>query len=603
MQRREICVQCERPLCTVKGKRYVMQGGHRCRKCYIKALNSHKSAQTATSSTQAASGMKRSASLLNSGSVTRAHADQLLSTIHAQHKRGKTRSAEDTARAILSVYHEASKPRVQRTLSFDGVVKGVAQEERMSSTVLRASIRRFVSEGTLQPPSPERLTRADPQHPLYLESGPPLRVQELLYRLVREAQEENHHCSLYSLRASLLRELDVEVPRSTLASWMHSLRIHWGTKKLTGATQESTNVDTQRFVREYAAAIAEEEAGEAVIVWMDESYIHVGISSSHGWFIEEACRKRGANRYRGQSKGQRFIIMHAMTRHGMLELRDTEPRSDLSIPCPSAMVVEPFLTVEGVSPEDYHDTVNSERFIAYFENRLTRAFKAKFPGKRMILLMDNAGYHHARGADWMTPADMSRGQLADALRQVDVKQISGLVRGKQRSFDASKFSADEKDGGPTLLLLREELSKWLASHDDANVEVPTQLVRDIAKGSRIIYTPPYESWLQPIEMVWAQVKQRVREQSDRLRKGPELQQQTKTALRAMSSERLQKIIRHVHDDIDDWLQTSDAGWLQAWKSLAALVASSPEQRNAAWKAFYIESSTEPAPAAAQAPSV
>jgi len=158
--------------------------------------------------------------------------------------------------------------------------------------------------------------------------------------------------------------------------------------------------------------------------------------------------------------------------------------------------------------------------------------------------------------------------------------------------------------GPTLLLLlREEINKWLQSHPHANVEVPTSLVRDVKKGSRIIYTPPYESWLQPIEMVWAQVKQRVREQSDRRRTSQQLQEQTKAALRAMSVERLTSIIRHVHDDIDDWLLTEDAGWLQAWRSLAALVASTPEERDAAYKAYHIEESSPSAAAAAQEPAV
>jgi len=117
------------------------------------------------------------------------HADQLLQTIHAQHKRGKTRSAEDTARAILDVYRKVSKPRVQRELSFDGVVKLVAEKERVSAVTLRTSIRRFVHEGTLQPPTPERITRADPEHPLFLESGSPLHVQKLLFRIVSEAQK------------------------------------------------------------------------------------------------------------------------------------------------------------------------------------------------------------------------------------------------------------------------------------------------------------------------------------------------------------------------------------------------------------------------------
>jgi len=63
---------------------------------------------------------------------------------------------------------------------------------------LRASIRRFVLEGELQPPTPERITRADPEHPLFLESGPPLRVQEQQVGAVPSACERrsaNSYCA------------------------------------------------------------------------------------------------------------------------------------------------------------------------------------------------------------------------------------------------------------------------------------------------------------------------------------------------------------------------------------------------------------------------
>ena len=89
--------------------------------------------------------------------------------------------------------------------------------------------------------------------------------------------------------------------------------------------------------------------------------------------------------------------------------------------------------------------------------------------------------------------------------------------------------------------------------------------------------------MQPIEMVWAQVKQKVRMQSHRQRTAVQLQQQTKIALRSMDSDALTKIIGRVHKDIDEWLRTEDAGWLQAWKSFELLRQSTPEQRDIKYK--------------------
>jgi len=62
------------------------------------------------------------------------------------------------------------------------------------------------------------------------------------------------------------------------------------------------------------------------------------------------------------------------------------------------------------------------------------------------------------------------------------------------------------------------------------MRVPTQLVRDVCPGSRIIYTPMYESWLQPIELEWNQTKQRVAHGARKERKLDKKEAATKNAL-------------------------------------------------------------------------
>ena len=43
----------------------------------------------------------------------------------------------------------------------------------------------------------------------------------------------------------------------------------------------------------------------------------------------------------------------------------------------------------------------------------------------MILILDNAAYHKARGPDWISPSKMKKAQLAEVLRQINVPSISG----------------------------------------------------------------------------------------------------------------------------------------------------------------------------------
>ena len=72
-------------------------------------------------------------------------------------------------------------------------------------------------------------------------------------------------------------------------------------------------------------------------------------------------------------------------------------------------------------------------FEFWLENRLIPAFKAQFPGKRMILVMDNASYHHQLNTKYIpegtTPASASKGINAHALRKAKCKFIQ-VVRGK-----------------------------------------------------------------------------------------------------------------------------------------------------------------------------
>jgi transposase len=270
-----------------------------------------------------------------------------------------------------------------------------------------------------------------------------------------------------------------------------------------------------------------------------------------------------------------------MTKDGMLQLaKSNEPSSDLSEEYPNAMVVARWVSAEGIDPADYHDTVDGEKFTAWMQNRLVPAFKRKYPGKRMVLVMDNASFHHAKGPDWYAPAEMNRGQCADFLRQINVRSIHGEVRGQERRFTSTTYSADD---GPTLKLMRAEIDKWLASHPEANVEVPTQLVRDVKDGSRIIYTPPYESWLQPIELVWNQAKQQVAQGARSNRKIEETEEATKAALRGISKQACGKTINHVHKLINEWLKTSDAGWLGAYNSFDQLVDASVEERDTVYR--------------------
>ena len=54
------------------------------------------------------------------------------------------------------------------------------------------------------------------------------------------------------------------------------------------------------------------------------------------------------------------------------------------------------LWVAQSSSGDYHDNMNSEMFMQWVQDKLIPTFEKAYPGKKMILVADNAPYHHKR---------------------------------------------------------------------------------------------------------------------------------------------------------------------------------------------------------------
>src|SRR4051794_13117237 len=106
-------------------------------------------------------------------------------------------------------------------------------------------------------------------------------------------------------------------------------------------------------------------------------------------------------------------------------------------------------------------------------NRLLPAFKVKYKNKKMILILDNAKYHHARGEDWITPSKMNRIECGVFFRRVGFTCIK--EDGKD-DIPESKFTADRCDGGPTIKLMREVITSYVKSHPAINTTLIEQIM-------------------------------------------------------------------------------------------------------------------------------
>jgi hypothetical protein len=253
------------------------------------------------------------------------------------------------------------------------------------------------------------------------------------------------------------------------------------------------------------------------------------------------------------------------------------PSYHLGDVCTSASVVTEKLSVAGsAETADYHDTMSSDKFLQWLRNRLIPAFEAKYgKHKKMVLIMDNASYHKARPKDetWKTVTDKDRDWLEAYVYRAEIPFI--VRAGDRKKILPHKFTCPKAKGGLTVLDLKTVVQDHIESHPSN-----TTLVKEImqVKKHELLYTVPYESWMQPIEVVWAQVKHQVARQARRGRTWQETQRQTREALSKMDASACTNIINSTHKLMNEWLTTDAAGTLKEFGSLEKLMRPSPAQR-------------------------
>jgi transposase len=498
---------------------------------------------------------------------------------------GRSRSETDLTRAV----HGVGVLQQQLNLSLNQSINIIAATELSTSHTIRSAYSSYSCFGTITPPSTKQdCSRSNPSHPFYTgESGPSLDAELIIHRLLNDVKLENTFESCNTLRMALAAEIGVVVSKSTIHRWLHALGYQYGKKNLiNNQTSSYRHALIRSYIYKYAKALNEQETGKAILVYMDESYIFQHHCTQKLWFSLSSPTK---NDVRGNDRGKRIIIMHAMTKDGLLEVEGVEPSNILTELYHSCALIFDEVCVDGITPADYHDTINGDKFIGWIQTRLLPTFRQKYPGKKMYLILDNAKYHHHRGPDWFSPSNKKKGQLADFLRQ---RSVSNITVDGGRVIPASKFSADARGtaGGATLEQLKIAVKQHLAAHPEINTTVPQQLLSDA--GYELLYTPPYVSELQPIELIWAFTKAIVAHQSTRSRSVHEVAVQTRQAMDQVDAELCRKLIARMHRWIQQFMQSEEGGSLHRFIDLPLLMWASQQS-------FPMDDIAEPPPPVAE----
>jgi len=479
-------------------------------------------------------------------------------------QRGKSRPPSVTA---LSLLHIADI--VDQGLSLNAAVKKIAAVERTSPRSLRQAVQFFSEKGHLPAePSTAQRGRGNPTHSLHPnntdEYGPSLEAELLMHELVHTQKTEGVSITSTTIAAELRERLGVAVDRSTVRRWLRALGYRWRHKRYVGGMKpQAKNVRIRQFILEYAAALAEEQAGTAIIVYVDESFIHAHHASKKGWF-------HPSNReVIGDGDGKRLIILHAMTDSGLLAVPDEVASNWLSEPALTAELVFEEVLEDGQDDSDYHNTMTGAKFVAWLRNRLLPTFAELHPGKKMYLVLDNAGYHKPRDESWISASKaMNKHELAHQLLDLGVAQLT-TVGASPRVVPAHRFQAAVSEGGPSKDDLLAAVQRWLDEHPDHNRTVVEQLMSDA--GHPLIYTPPFCPEVQPIELLWAAIKRYVADRATHNRSLTQAREQTEAGFEQVTKLFCNSIVKHCHDWIDRFIASDAAEDLQQCGSLAGVI--------------------------------
>lgn len=339
----------------------------------------------------------------------------------------------------------------------------------------------------------------------------------------------------------------VKVCNETVRTWLRGLGYRHMEGKKGFAPTEARKARVREYLIDLARACAQEREDSAVLVFMDESYCHVNHCRTTSWYTENQTKSNA------KCKGGRLIIVHAITRDGPLVassfvddqgfprregwfLKEDGRRSSSggagstggndSAPSDGAggdntgtgegcrlhiteqPTAEMLFPAGEKDPSDYHKNMDAEVFMKWLKMRLLPAFRAKYEEKKMILILDNAAYHHGMPDEWKSPLKATKAINAALLRDLGVETITVRRDGVRKTFavpgEGKWFVRAPR--GPTIEEVQAATFRVLKKlRPDALLTKAERFFKENNIGY-LLYTPPYSPDFQPIELFWAHAK-------------------------------------------------------------------------------------------------
>lgn len=204
---------------------------------------------------------------------------------------------------------------------------------------------------------------------------------------------------------------------------------------------------------QYLRAIKRYRQENRPIVYQDETYVHSSHTKPNSWTDESTS----GGLKTPVSKGQYAIIVHAGSEQGFV---------------PNAMLI----FKSGQKSGDYHESMNFNNYNKWLREKLIPNLPEK-----SVLVIDNASYHNKQ----INPAPTSSTKKCDMISWLHKNNVPfGDKMLKPELYQLIKLNKNR-----TKMF---KIDALLAEH-----------------GHSVIRLPPYHPDLNPIELIWASIKEHV----------------------------------------------------------------------------------------------
>ena len=320
--------------------------------------------------------------------------------------------------------------------------------------------------------------------------------KDLIKRSVYKFFERNEMMTIKRLRKYLIEHENLNVSKYILMKLLHQMGFKY--KKDCSHSRDviCERSDLVRLRSSFLRNIKRKREEGYTIVYTDETWVNSSHTAPYQWHPPNPKYDRRLP----TNKGERLIVLHAgCAERGFLEGCDLVFRA------------------KSKDNRDYHTEMNGKVFLEWVEKQLIPALPEK-----SLLVMDNAPYHNIRTEESIAPTSNSR-----------KKDMQDWLTSRGIEFEPS--------------VLKPQLYSIVKENKPEPVYKADSIIKNA--GHDTLRLPPYHCNLNPIELIWGDLKGGIGLQNSSF-KLEDVRQLIHDGFERVSQERWAKCVQHVVETVE-----------------------------------------------------